>query len=140
MEVHVPGPDQWEDLVSEILSRFPNQRIFLLTGDLGAGKTTLVKEFATQLGSDDTVQSPTFSIINEYDIPGGKMYHMDLYRLNSPEEVYDLGFEEYIASGSYCFIEWPEKAIPFIQESWLDITIDVHKETGRLVSYSAKNL
>ena len=88
--------------------RHAEYRIFTLTGSLGAGKTTMVKAFAEILQSGDEVTSPTFSIVNEYIFPEGKIYHFDLYRLNNRNELLQLGFDEYIDSGNYCFIEWPE--------------------------------
>jgi tRNA threonylcarbamoyladenosine biosynthesis protein TsaE len=83
-------------------------KIFTLTGNLGAGKTTLVKFLCKNLNSPDEVTSPTFSLVNEYVFPSGKIYHFDLYRINHIEELLNIGFDEYIDSGNYCFIEWPE--------------------------------
>ncbi|MDR2122714.1 MAG: tRNA (adenosine(37)-N6)-threonylcarbamoyltransferase complex ATPase subunit type 1 TsaE [Flavobacteriaceae bacterium] len=83
-------------------------KIFTLTGNLGAGKTTLVRYLCKTLNSPDEITSPTFSLINEYDSPAGKIYHFDLYRINSIEELFNVGFTEYIDSGNYCFIEWAE--------------------------------
>jgi tRNA threonylcarbamoyladenosine biosynthesis protein TsaE len=85
-----------------------NYKIFTLTGNLGAGKTTLVKYLCKILNSPDEATSPTFSLVNEYSSPSGKIYHFDLYRINHIEELSNIGFEEYIDSGNYCFIEWPE--------------------------------
>lgn len=123
-----------------MLDTFPDIRIFLLHGDLGAGKTTLVKAIVKKLGGQDIVQSPTFSIVNEYIWPGGVIYHMDLYRLESLAEIFDIGFEEYISSGAYCFIEWPEKAEDLLQGPKADIFIRVNEESGRDVTISVKNL
>lgn len=91
-------------------------KIFIFKGDLGAGKTTLIKEIIKYLGSKDKGSSPTFSIVNEYDIEYDienkenihKIYHFDLYRINHKEELLEIGFDEYIDSGNYCFIEWGE--------------------------------
>jgi len=79
-------------------------------GEMGAGKTTLIRELCTRLGVQDNVNSPTFSIVNEYRVPGGEtIYHFDFYRIEKPEEALDFGYEEYLYSGSRCLIEWPEK-------------------------------
>ena len=94
--------------------------IFFLEGDLGAGKTTMVKQFLALLGSKDTISSPTFSIVNQYNTPNGPCYHFDLYRLEDIEEVLDIGMEEYLYSDQLCFIEWPGILAP------LDLT-EVHK-------------
>jgi tRNA threonylcarbamoyladenosine biosynthesis protein TsaE len=96
-----------EKAAHEII-RNSTYKIFTLSGNLGAGKTTLVKAFCKVLNSPDEVTSPTFSLVNEYIIPSGRIYHFDLYRISSMEELLNIGFDEYIDSGNYCFIEWPE--------------------------------
>ena len=102
-------------IVSSELLRFQDNRIFAIEGDLGSGKTTLVKHICYQLNVVDSVTSPTFPIVNEY-ICSSKMkyYHFDLYRIDNLDELFSLGFEDYISSGSYCFIEWPNIALPFL--------------------------
>lgn len=93
----------------QLLTSYPGSRVFALYGAMGAGKTTFIKEICRQLGAKDIVQSPTYSIINEYITPEGtSLYHFDFYRIKKLEEVYDIGYEDYLYSGSYCFIEWPE--------------------------------
>ena len=101
-------------LVSSELLRLQDNRIFAIEGDLGSGKTTLVKHICFQLNVVDSVSSPTFPIVNEY-ICSNKMkyYHFDLYRIDNIDELFSLGFEDYISSGSYCFIEWPNIALPY---------------------------
>lgn len=92
---------------------------------MGAGKTTLIKEIASQMGVIDRVSSPTFSIINEYsDAQGNPYYHFDFYRVENPEEALDLGVEEYFYSGNYCWIEWAEKISAYIPEKFALIKID----------------
>lgn len=86
------------------------KNIILFHGSMGAGKTTFIKALARRLGVKDMTGSPTFSLVNEYETEDGKiLYHFDLYRLNSEEEAYDMGIDEYFYSGNLCFIEWPEK-------------------------------
>ena len=93
-----------------ILSEAKNKKIFCFYGEMGIGKTTLIKEICKQLGIKEEGNSPTFSLINEYAINTTlKVYHFDLYRLQNESELYDIGYEEYLFSGNYCFIEWPEK-------------------------------
>lgn len=82
-------------------------KVFAFNGEMGSGKTTFIKELSKILGSKDDLSSPTYSIVNEYNSLEGKIYHFDLYRLKNTEELLDLGFEEYLDSGNYCFIEWP---------------------------------
>ena len=94
---------------SKELKTHINQNVVLISGDMGVGKTTLIKEFLLLNGVVDNVFSPTFSIINEYLIDSGEViYHMDLYRINKIEELEEIGFFEYLESGNLCFIEWGE--------------------------------
>ena len=97
-------------LAPEILDFCKNRRIFAIFGDLGAGKTTLIKAMCQSLGSSDNVTSPSFSIVNEYLRPEGKIFHFDLYRLKNSSELREIGFGEYVDSNEYVFIEWPEMA------------------------------
>jgi tRNA threonylcarbamoyladenosine biosynthesis protein TsaE len=98
-----------EDIANDILRTYPESRVFAFYGSMGAGKTTLIKVLCHELGVKDIVQSPTFAIINEYLTPVGEsIYHFDFYRIKKAEEAMDIGYEDYIYSGSYCFIEWPE--------------------------------
>lgn len=95
-------------VAEQILEKITHQKI-IFKGDLGAGKTTLIKALVQKLGSDDLVSSPTFSIVNEYKSKESKIYHFDFYRIENEEEAYDIGFEDYVDSGAWVFIEWPEK-------------------------------
>jgi len=98
-----------ESISGQLLNHFEGKKIYCFTGNLGLGKTTLITSLCLFLGTTDHISSPTFSLVNEYDAKGYKIYHFDLYRLNTMEEALDIGLEEYIYSGHYCFIEWPEK-------------------------------
>ncbi|MCT6869029.1 tRNA (adenosine(37)-N6)-threonylcarbamoyltransferase complex ATPase subunit type 1 TsaE [Apibacter sp.] len=95
-----------ERAAEEIISK-SKYKIFTLNGNLGAGKTTLVKYLCKVLNCTDSVTSPTFSLVNEYLSTSGKIFHFDLYRINYVEELFNIGFNEYIDSDNYCFIEWP---------------------------------
>jgi tRNA threonylcarbamoyladenosine biosynthesis protein TsaE len=108
-----------------ILDAFPGKRLFFFYGAMGVGKTTLIKAVCQQLGVSEIVSSPTFSIINEYSLVGDqRVFHFDFYRLKKVEEVYDLGYEDYFYSGSYCFVEWPEKLESLKPEN----SVDIHME------------
>lgn len=96
-----------EDVAREIISN-SKYKIFTLKGNLGAGKTTLVKYLCKTLECPDTITSPTFSLVNEYLCPAGRIFHFDLYRIKYMEELINIGFYEYIDSDNYCFIEWPD--------------------------------
>jgi tRNA threonylcarbamoyladenosine biosynthesis protein TsaE len=110
-----------------ILEFAGGKKIFCFYGELGAGKTTLIKEICKQLGVKDSGSSPTFSLINEYDAGSGKvLYHFDLYRLKTEAEIFDIGYEEYLFSGNYCFIEWPEKIEKLLPKDVVKIRIEVN--------------
>jgi len=96
------------EIAKKLLSNLSN-KILLFYGDMGTGKTTLIKEVAKQLGVQDTISSPTFSIVNEYELKNDKLYHFDFYRINNKEEAQDIGIEEYFFSGHWNLIEWPQK-------------------------------
>ena len=98
---------KFEKIFNEILTQF-QYPILLLKGNLGAGKTTFTQHLLRNLGSTDEVSSPTYAIVNEYDSPKGIIFHFDLYRMKSIDEVYDIGIEEYLDNSFLCIIEWPE--------------------------------
>ncbi|MFA6199336.1 MAG: tRNA (adenosine(37)-N6)-threonylcarbamoyltransferase complex ATPase subunit type 1 TsaE [Bacteroidales bacterium] len=108
----------------QILLDYKDERIFVLNGSMGAGKTTFTKAVCEVLGVKDNVCSPTFAIINEYfsDIVGD-IYHFDFYRINKEEEAFDIGLEEYLYSGNYCFMEWSERIINLLPKHFTRITI-----------------
>ncbi len=117
--------------VKFLLSDSGNQKILLFYGEMGAGKTTFIKAFCAALGVEDTVSSPTFSIVNEYQSTKGIIYHFDFYRLKNQTEALDLGMEEYLDSGHYCLIEWPEKIPDLLPENYLKINIEVQPDQQR---------
>lgn len=99
-----------EKVAKELLSIPQLKKVITFNAEMGAGKTTLIKALVKELGVLDNSSSPTFSLVNEYQTENGEtVYHFDLYRLNSEEEAYDMGIDEYFYSGNWCFIEWPEK-------------------------------
>jgi tRNA threonylcarbamoyladenosine biosynthesis protein TsaE len=102
------------DEVSQFVIKNSKSNTFLFFGEMGVGKTTLVKAFVKALGSDDVVSSPTYSLVNEYHADGKLIFHFDFYRIKSIEEVYDIGFEDYLSQDAYLIIEWPE----LIEELW----------------------
>ena len=126
--------EDWQDVIKNILPKMEHP-ILLLKGNLGAGKTTFTQFLLKEMGCKDVVSSPTYAIVNEYDTKKGKVFHFDLYRLNSSEEVYDIGMEEYLDSGNFCIIEWPEIYEPEI-EQLPHHTIEIsHIENGRIVIF-----
>lgn len=102
----------WETEISEvandIINTWNERRIFLFSGQLGTGKTTLIKAICSHLGVEHDMSSPSFGIVNNYKSSKGELFHFDLYRIQNAEELLELGIEEYLDSNSYCFMEWPE--------------------------------
>ena len=112
------------DKISKIIvDNIKHINIVLLKGDLGSGKTTLVKSILKELGVNDEIKSPTFSIVNEYDHPSGPIYHFDLYRIEKIDELDVIGFEEYIDNCNICFIEWPEVGMEKIFGNYMQINL-----------------
>jgi tRNA threonylcarbamoyladenosine biosynthesis protein TsaE len=108
----------------QIIASLGSQKVVAFYGEMGSGKTTLIKAICEELGVSGNVSSPTFSIVNEYrSAKGEKIYHFDFYRLNSVGEAYDLGYEEYFYSKAYCFIEWPEKIAELMPLEYEKVTI-----------------
>lgn len=102
--------DQINDAAKQIINSSNNHKIWTFEGEMGAGKTTLIKAICKTLGVIDEVSSPTFSLVNEYKTNDGKtIYHFDFYRIKNIEEVFDIGYEDYFYNGNICLIEWPEK-------------------------------
>lgn len=109
MRIPVKHKRDLPSAVKILLKHSGGNRLFAFYGSMGAGKTTVIKAICELLGATDIVSSPTFTIINEYRTSNGQsLYHIDFYRIKKPEEVFDIGLEEYLSAGSYCFMEWPE--------------------------------
>ena len=111
------------DITDDILS-FSNSNLFVFYGEMGVGKTTFIKSFCSALNVIDVVSSPTFSIVNEYKtVEGRPVFHFDFYRTHDKAEIFDIGYEEYIFSSSYCFIEWPKKIEGLLPDSYVQVEI-----------------
>ena len=114
------------------LGELRGRSVVLFRGPMGAGKTTLISRIAAALGAEDTVTSPTFALVNQYEGEGGRrIYHFDFYRINNVEEALDLGYEEYFYSGELCLVEWPEKIEPLLPEDAMTVTITVGEDEHR---------
>jgi len=131
MTVPISDLNALPGLARKLLSIAGDERIFLFYGDMGSGKTTFIKAICKELGTEDVVSSPTFSIVNEYATSEGPVFHFDFYRLKSETEALDLGYEDYIYSGNYCFIEWPEKIKNLLPERACKIEIKVKDDGER---------
>lgn len=110
-------------------------KVWIFNGDMGAGKTTLIKELCKRLGVIDSMSSPTFSIVNEYwTNDETKIFHFDFYRIKKEEEAIDIGVEDYFYSGSYCFIEWPERIPSLLPDQYASITLETTDINHRILS------
>jgi tRNA threonylcarbamoyladenosine biosynthesis protein TsaE len=124
--------EQIDEVASQLLAANPN-KVILFHGEMGVGKTTLIKALAKTLGVKDATSSPTFSLVNEYQTSANRLlYHFDVYRLKNESEAYDMGIEDYLYSGNWCFIEWAEKIPNLIPEQHsvieLKLTADGKRE------------
>jgi tRNA threonylcarbamoyladenosine biosynthesis protein TsaE len=129
MDIHINSLEELSNSTAQIIEYAGINKIFLFYGDMGAGKTTLIKSLCRQVGVKDEVTSPTFSIVNEYEGSDGSVYHFDFYRLKDQSEALDMGYEEYFFSENYCFIEWPEKIAGLIPDQYTGVRIHV-EDTG----------
>lgn len=135
LELDISDLNAISSVAGALLDFAAGKKIFLFYAPMGAGKTTLIKEICIQLGSGDQFSSPTYSIINEYEYPEGKIYHFDLYRLKDQDELLDLGIEEHLAFNNYCFFEWPALVEEIIGNNYLKIEIEV-KQNNRYLRAS----
>ena len=123
--------DQLQEVASQIIDS-ASSKILLFYGEMGVGKTTLIKEIVKQLGVDDVVSSPTFSLVNEYvSNEGERIYHFDFYRINDEEEALDMGVEEYFDSNNWCLIEWPENIKNLLPLKADKISLSVNEDGAR---------
>lgn len=121
------------EIAKEVIKNSTN-KVLLFYGEMGVGKTTLIKEIVKQLGVTDNVSSPTFSLVNEYHTTTKeKIYHFDFYRINKIEEAYDMGVEEYFYSTNWCLVEWPNKVENLVPLNAVSITITSNKNQLRTI-------
>lgn len=122
--ITIKSLEQLPHAAKEITNFCSKENIFAFYGEMGSGKTTLIKTICIELGVTDNTSSPTFSLINEYQTKDNKkIYHFDFYRIKNENEAYDLGYEDYFYSGAYCFIEWPEKIASLLPKEYVKIHI-----------------
>jgi len=132
-EIH---EDQLPLLAEDILTQHPNARIFAFYGEMGSGKTTLIKQICKCLGIIAQTSSPTFAIINEYFTEKQEtVYHFDFYRLEKQEDLVQIGVQDYLESGNYCFLEWPEVAESMLKEHFVKIFITTNLDGTRCFKY-----
>ncbi len=135
MEFKINSEQELLAIVPELLKSFSDHKVILFYGEMGVGKTTLIKLICKYLGVDESTNSPTFSIVNEYlSKKKGSIYHFDFYRIEEETEVFDLGYEDYFYSGDFCFIEWPEKISNLLPDNAVKVNIVQDEENNRLIS------
>jgi tRNA threonylcarbamoyladenosine biosynthesis protein TsaE len=128
--------DQLEEVAQKIIANNP-KKVILFHGEMGVGKTTLIKQLCKTLGVTGATSSPTFSLVNEYEANDNQLvYHFDFYRLNKEEEALDMGVDDYLYSGNWCFIEWAEKISNLIPETHSVITISLLTDGKRSLTLS----
>ena len=126
---YVNKVQELDEIAKAIVEVFENEKKIVFFGEMGVGKTTLIKSICKVLNVQDVVTSPTFSVVNEYqNKDGNSLYHFDFYRIKNQEELFDLGLEEYIYSDNYCFIEWPEKAEGLLSDNFVQVQMTKNKE------------
>jgi tRNA threonylcarbamoyladenosine biosynthesis protein TsaE len=126
-----------EKVAKEVIDSLTTKTL-LMYGDMGIGKTTLIKAIAKLLGSKDEVSSPTFSIVNEYEANQGLIYHFDLYRIKDIEEVYNFGIEDYLFSDNWSIVEWPEKIENMVPINFDRIDIELNADNSRTLKLNFK--
>lgn len=136
MELLIKDITELPEKASTFFNELNHRKVIAFDGQMGAGKTTFITALLKAIGVEDPEGSPTYSLVNVYDSPAyGKIYHFDLYRLNSEEEAYDFGIEEMLYSGNYCFIEWPEKIQNLLPENTIWVYIRITEDNYRTISF-----
>ena len=130
--IHIDSEEQLSEVAEALLSSLDGRTVVALRGEMGAGKTTLIRAVAEALGASDQVTSPTFALVNQYESGNGeRIFHFDFYRIEDEREAFDLGYEEYFYSGDLCFVEWPEKIEGLLPEELMEVRITVDGITER---------
>lgn len=135
MRIEIPSVDKIQEAARLFVSQMGDAKVFALYGQMGAGKTTFVKAVCRELGVEDVVTSPTFALVNEYTAgDGSPVFHFDFYRVKSLEEVYDMGFEDYLYGGALCLVEWPELVEELLPRDAVAVTIRTNADGSRSIA------
>lgn len=133
--ITIQSLDEYPQAAREFIRFMEEGRIFAFYGKMGSGKTTFIKSICEELGVEDTINSPTFAIVNEYmDREQNTIYHFDFYRIKSIAEVYNMGYEEYFYGDAYCFMEWPELIEELLPDETIKVYIHENEDTSRSVT------
>ncbi|MBO5740837.1 MAG: tRNA (adenosine(37)-N6)-threonylcarbamoyltransferase complex ATPase subunit type 1 TsaE [Bacteroidaceae bacterium] len=135
MEIKIKSLDGIADAARQFVDAMGENKVFAMFGPMGVGKTTFVKAVCEILGVEDTITSPTFAIVNEYRTnTGDQIFHFDFYRIRKVEEVYDMGYEDYVYSGAVCFLEWPELIEELLPEDAVRVTLSEEEDGTRTIT------
>ena len=130
--ISIHSEEELPEVADALLDALNGRTVVALRGEMGAGKTTLIRAVADALGVEDQVTSPTFALVNQYEGANGeRLFHFDFYRIDDEREAFDLGYEEYFYSGDLCFVEWPEKIESLLPEEVVEVKIRVDSPTER---------
>lgn len=137
MQIIIKSPETTRESAKAFVEAMGDSTIFAFYGSMGAGKTTFIKAICEEMGVEDVITSPTFAIVNEYRsaTSGELIYHFDFYRIKKQEEVYDMGYEDYIESGAVCFMEWPELIEELLPEDVVKVSIKQQEDGSRIVEW-----
>ena len=134
--IPISSLQELDSAAAQFLEMAAENVVIAFSGEMGAGKTTFIQALCRRLGVRVEINSPTFSLVNEYFTPeGNSIFHFDLYRIETQEELFDMGYEEYFFSGALCFIEWPEKARNLIPDDALWVNIVISDKDARLIQF-----
>ena len=135
-QIHIPNTQSLPQAAAAFLQAIGNAKLLAFYGAMGVGKTTFVKALCEAMGVQDVVNSPTFAIVNEYtDAQGEAVYHFDFYRIKKQAELFDLGFDNYLDSGCFCLMEWPELVEELLPDETLRIHLVEQADGSRLLTF-----
>ena len=129
--IEINSLDELDTVAEAVINALDGRTVVAFDAPMGAGKTTLISRIAALLGAEDSVTSPTFAIVNQYEGTNHTIYHFDMYRIERVEEALDFGSEEYLSSGDLCLVEWPEKIEPLLPEDTMVVRIEILSDTSR---------
>ena len=129
--IEIASLDELDMVAEAVIDSLAGRTVVAFDAPMGAGKTTLISRIAALLGAEDSVTSPTFAIVNQYEGKERTIYHFDMYRIERVEEALDFGSEEYLSSGELCLVEWPEKIEPLLPDDTMVVRIKILSNTAR---------
>ena len=134
MKLELTNLSDINTIAKKFIENMDNRKVYAFYGEMGAGKTTFIKSICTVLGVTETITSPTFAIVNEYEkADGNPIFHFDFYRIKDIDEAYDFGYEDYFYSGHFCFIEWPQLVEPLLPENVVKVQIVIEDNEQRTI-------